>query len=332
MRVCVYLENESLAKRFGETGIGNAAKFQRLSLRLNGVEVCRSWREPCDIVEINPMSFTTSLYVAKRAKQRGRKVVVHVHTTFENFANSFWFANVAAPIVYRNMLRLYREADALICPSNYVLKWLGRIGIETRAYVVENPLDVDKFKRGKRNTYRKLYNLKGIVPFCVGLVIPRKGVETFVELARCFPELDFVWFGPIGKGIVRSFKVQKLLAKAPENAIFTGYVKNIADAYAAGDIFLFPSHSETFGYVVAEAMAAGKPALLRDLEVYEWIPKNAVLRAKTLEEFRSKLAMLVQDPLLRKKLATRGRRLVEKLTPKKIGKKLISVFNEVLAL
>lgn len=331
MRVCVYLENARFLKSFGDTGIGNAAKLQRIALQMNGIEVCDSWRDDYDLIDLNPVSFTECMYVAKYAKKHGRKVVVHVHTTFENFANSFWFWKLTSPIVYRNMVKLYRLADALICVSEYTSDWVKRIGIEQRTFVIGNAIEVEKFRKGKRRYYRELYGLDGIVPFSVGLVIPRKGIETFVNLARSFPDLKFVWFGPLGKGLIRSFRAEQIVRNAPENVIFTGYVKDIVSAYAAGDIFVFPSLSETFGYVVLEALASGKPVIVRDLDVYSWLPRNLVLRAMDDNDFQEKLSLLIEDEKLRKNLSKKGPKFAKRFGPKKVGRKLVEAFEEVLA-
>jgi phosphatidylinositol alpha 1,6-mannosyltransferase len=47
-------------------------------------------------------------------------------------------------------------------------------------------------------------------------------------------------------------------------AEFTGVLKGeaLAAAYARMDLFVFPSHTDTFGNVVLEALASGVPAIV----------------------------------------------------------------------
>jgi phosphatidylinositol alpha 1,6-mannosyltransferase len=47
-------------------------------------------------------------------------------------------------------------------------------------------------------------------------------------------------------------------------AEFTGVLKGepLAEAYANMDLFVFPSHTDTFGNVVLEALASGVPAIV----------------------------------------------------------------------
>jgi glycosyltransferase involved in cell wall biosynthesis len=85
-----------------------------------------------------------------------------------------------------------------------------------------------------------------------GLFDARKGVELVLEAARAFPETRFrlLGWGP------RSSEIE---ATAPPNAeVVIGQVReSYWQALGEGSIFLFPSYAETFGLVVAEAMASG---------------------------------------------------------------------------
>jgi glycosyltransferase involved in cell wall biosynthesis len=85
-----------------------------------------------------------------------------------------------------------------------------------------------------------------------GLFDVRKGVELVLEAARAFPDTRFrlLGWGP------RSAEIE---ATAPPNAeVISGHAREAySQALGEGTIFLFPSYAETFGLVVAEAMASG---------------------------------------------------------------------------
>lgn len=85
-----------------------------------------------------------------------------------------------------------------------------------------------------------------------GLFDARKGVELVLEAARAFPDTRFrlLGWGP------RSTEIEAI---APPNAeVISGQVRETYwQALGEGTIFLFPSYAETFGLVVAEAMASG---------------------------------------------------------------------------
>lgn len=57
----------------------------------------------------------------------------------------------------------------------------------------------------------------------------------------------------------------ELRQKVPRG-IFTGALhgKELSQAYASADLFVFPSTTDTYGNVVIEALASGLPALVSD--------------------------------------------------------------------
>jgi phosphatidylinositol alpha 1,6-mannosyltransferase len=83
-----------------------------------------------------------------------------------------------------------------------------------------------------------------------------KNLDRVVRIAGRHPELRFLI---VGDGPVAA----ELRRDAPPNLALAGLLEgaDLADTYAAADVFLHPSTTETFGQVVQEAMAAGLPVV-----------------------------------------------------------------------
>jgi glycosyltransferase involved in cell wall biosynthesis len=85
---------------------------------------------------------------------------------------------------------------------------------------------------------------------CVGRVAVEKNLEAFLEL-----EL------PGTKVIVGDGPSRAALARKYPQAVFLGarQGEELAEIYAAADVFVFPSKTDTFGLVLLEALASGVP-------------------------------------------------------------------------
>jgi glycosyltransferase involved in cell wall biosynthesis len=85
---------------------------------------------------------------------------------------------------------------------------------------------------------------------CVGRVAVEKNLEAFLEL-----EL------PGTKVIVGDGPARAALARNYPQAVFLGarQGEELAEIYAAADVFVFPSKTDTFGLVLLEALASGVP-------------------------------------------------------------------------
>ncbi len=85
---------------------------------------------------------------------------------------------------------------------------------------------------------------------CVGRVAVEKNLEAFLELDL-----------PGTKVIVGDGPARAALARKYPQAVFVGtrQGEELAGAYAAADVFVFPSRTDTFGLVLLEALASGLP-------------------------------------------------------------------------
>lgn len=329
MKICLYLE---LEKRLKGSGIGTAIKNQRKALELNGVEHTSNLKEDYDIIHINIVGLK-SLFLAWKLKRQGKKVVLHAHVTADDFKNSYRFSNVIAPFLKKYLTFYYNQADLVLCPSNYTKGVLQGYGVEREIKVISNGIDLEKFSfsEKKRDKFRDKYNFEGEVVFSVGHVFLRKGIDSFVKVAKKFPENNFLWVGRRYKKL-EDPHVTSLLRNLPENMKLVNFVEDIVDVYSGSDIFFFPSRCENQGIVLLEAGACQRPLLVRNLPTYEgWLEheKNTLI-AKDEEGFSQQLQRLLENEKLRQELSQNAYRMSQQHSLKKIGAKLKGIYQDLL--
>jgi len=328
MRVCLYLELES---KFKGSGIGAAIKNQRRALDLNDVEYTGNLKDGFDILHINSIGLN-SLRVARRMKKGGKKVVMHAHTTADDFRNSYRFSNFIAPLLKRYLAFYYNHADLVLCPSEYTRGVLERAGVKVPIKAISNGIDTEKFKfsKKKRREFRREFDLEGITPLSVGHVFIRKGISTFINLAGRLPN-RFVWVGRRYKRM-EAPRVVRLIENAPENFILINFIEDIVSAYSGSDIFLFPSYCENQGIVLLEASSCKMPIIVRDLPVYNgWLEDGVnCLKARNDRDFKEKLKRLIEDEELRDTLGKNAYSMSREHSLENIGKKLSGIYSELL--
>ena len=328
MRVSHYLEFETHVTG----GIRESVAHQRAMLDRLGIAYTTEPTLDADVFHANLLG-PRSVWYARRAANRDVPVVANTHVTAEDFGDSFRFTNALARPLRPYLEWAYGLADALVCPSAY-----NRRVIESYAdvptTVISNGVDREKLAgfESLETAYRERYDLAEPTVFAVGHVIKRKGLETFVETARRMPETDFAWFGPLDLSL-KGRETTALIETAPENCTFTGYVDDIRGAYAAGDVFYFPTHEENEGIALLEAMTAGKPVLVRDVEPFEWLEDGEeCLKAAAdagVDAFVAALDRLA-DPALRERLGSNAAARSEAFSLDALADRYRSVYEEVV--
>lgn len=329
MKVCLYLEME---KKLQASGIASAIKNQRRALDLNGVAHTSDPKDDFDILHLNIIGLK-SLLLVKQMRKKGRKVVIHAHMTDCDFRNSYRFSNFLAPVLKMFLAYYYGQADTVLCPSEYTREVLLSYGIKKPIISISNGIDLNRFRSSEdeRDKFRAEYNLSGVIPLCVGHMFLRKGIDTYINVARSVGS-RFLWIGRRYKNVEEP-AVSKMIAEAPSNLTFINFIDDIVWAYSGTDIFFFPSFCENQGIVILEAAACRKPILLRDIPVYSgWLTDGVdCLKAKDDTEFEEKLRMLIADEPLRNRLAEKAFEMSRKHSLKEVGSKLKGIYEGLLS-
>jgi len=325
VRVLNYLELEPRLRR---SGIGTSARHQRAALADTDLRVLASpWSggrpstavlkravgDPLfasyDLAHCN-LAGPGSLAVARHARRHGLPLVLHAHVTREDFAGSFRGSRAVGPALGRYLRWFYSQADLVLCPSEHTKRVLESYPVDAHVRPVTNGVDFASLAGFEqfRAEYRNRYDLEGLVVFAVGNVFERKGLTTFCRLAQR-TDHEFAWFGPYDTGPHASPTVRRWVRDPPPNLTFTGWVDDVRGAYAAGDVYCFPTKAENQGIAVLEAMACGTAVVLRDIPVFEefYTDGEDCLKCETLAEFETALARLAADPDLRDRLGEAAR-------------------------
>ena len=109
--------------------------------------------------------------------------------------------------------------------------------------------------------------------------------------------------------IVGHGKEENWLGQNVPNAEFTGVLRgnDLARAYANMDLFVFPSHTDTFGNVVLEALASGVPAIVTPDGGPRYIVKDGETGCIATDDgFSGAIASLILDPALHARMRSRG--------------------------
>lgn len=107
--------------------------------------------------------------------------------------------------------------------------------------------------------------------------------------------------------------------------------QELCDWYLKAHIFVFASHTETQGLVLAEAMAAGTPVVALEAPGVQDIVVNGIngFMVHTQKEMITTIASIIHDPILYQALQQNAWRTAQNYCPKKRALQLIKVYTNL---
>ena len=285
--------------------------------------------------------FTIGTTGARWARRNGTPVVFTFHTLYHRYLHY-----VPAPSAWTRSyivwwVRQYcRLCDHIIAPSRVVAQVVSHLAPDIPRSVVPTGVDVARFSSGNRSELREQLKINNdqVVLLYVGRLVREKNLEFLLRstapllrqsstrsiliLVGGGPALDFLRELSHDLGIA-------------DKVVFTGFVppEKTPDYYAASDVFVFASRTETQGVSIAEALAASLPCVVVGaMGAAEAVTNgvNGIVAPPHENAFREAVSQLLSDSQLRASMSQKARELSSSLSQSHSVDALLELYRSVI--
>ena len=233
---------------------------------------------------------------------------------------------------------LLADADAVLVPTPAILTRCQLPVDDDRIYLAPAGVSLTSVAPGAGEQFRRQHGIRAdekVVLF-VGRVNREKGIdlltEAFGRLHRVVPGARLVLVG----AVYEARWVHRLLEQAgiADRTVITGQLPptEVAQAYAASDVFAFPSLTDTQGLVVQEASLAGLPTVLADEALHSSGPLagTGVLAGTDAMRFAEALEDLLTNEDYRKRVGDDARRRAERNSPAEYAQRMAAIYGQAV--
>lgn len=246
-------------------------------------------------------------------------------------------------IVEHAITLIYSKCDAVIALSrkskNQLESWQENDDYKYEVTLMPN--GVDRLRpptETQLKEFREKWNIdpKDEVFGFVGRLGAEKNLDMLIPtlelVAEKRPKARMLFIGDFDHKEVLEEAAAK--SKYPDRFTFTGAIQreNLGVGYAAMDVFVFPSLTDTQGWAVHEAALAGLPMVLIDTEVSEVLEPgvNGAYAENTPEALAAVVTDLLAHPKKRAEYGEASQRLARRFTEKRQVGKLSKLYEEVI--
>ncbi|OGZ19066.1 MAG: hypothetical protein A2175_01955 [Candidatus Nealsonbacteria bacterium RBG_13_42_11] len=282
-------------------------------------------KEKFDIIHFHNFGFPSSVQILQRSKALN---IMTFHANLEKVG-------------------LFKTFPKLLSVLNKIAKWkidgiIGVAPLNLRVFknyhgpkkVIPNGIDLNEFKPGIP-PIRKFLDGKINILF-LGRIEERKGLIYLLKALRILNKthsnlrLIVVGDGPLEQDCRNWIKKNKL-----ENVVFEGATKDFLPPsyYATCDIYCSPAiYGESFGIVLIEAMASGKPVVAFANEGYRTVLEKGkggrfLAKPRDYKTLAEKLEILIKSGKLRKEMGKWGTEEAKKYSWPRIADQVLAFYD-----
>ncbi|HEY1725426.1 MAG TPA: glycosyltransferase [Steroidobacteraceae bacterium] len=294
-----------------------------------------------DLVHIHT-PFLAHYAGANFARRRGIPVIATYHTFFEEYLHHY------VPLLPRSLGRTLArhftrsqcaQLSAIVAPSAPMRDLLLEYGVATPIHVIPTGLPADRYLPGDGARFRSRFGIAQDRPLLlyVGRVAHEKNIEfllhAFVTLRRTRPG---ALLAIAGEGPARE-RLQTLVTELgiAADVQFIGYLdreRGLADCYAAANVFVFASRTETQGLVLLEALAQGRPVVSTShLGTASILQPGCGARVapERADVFAQSIEAILDDPARAARMSAQARSYAQTWASSHMARRLATLYREL---
>jgi glycosyltransferase involved in cell wall biosynthesis len=241
--------------------------------------------------------------------------------------------------VRKMLTTLHNHTDLVVAVSPKTASSLKKDGVTTKVAII--PTGVDRLPSSRRGiqAFRKKWHIAKDeqVVLYAGRLGEEKNldmlIDAFALVARANRACKLMMVGDFGYREKLELRVKR--KKLEKRVIFTGRLPrpSLGNVYAAADIFVFPSLTDTQGLVLNEAAHASLPFVWCDKHVNEVVVDgiNGFLAKNDPKDFADALLLLLSDTDTQNSFSSHSQRLASKFTEQKMTHLLDQELNRLVS-
>lgn len=279
----------------------------------------------------------------KWSKRKNIPLIFTWHTLYDQYTHfvpiisSQWSASwiIKKAVSYAN------KADYVIVPTESIEEIIKNWGvINEKIIVIPTGVEEAVYQNSDKNIIRSKYNIREneILLLLVSRLTLEKNIEflfsAVIEILKTNKKLKFL---VVGEGDL-FLNLKKAISKVglEKQVIFAGMVakEEIKNYYAAADIFVYASKSETQGMVISEAMYMGLPIVAVNATGVKNLVENNLngfLVPERKDVFVQAVLKLVNNKELREKFKQKSIEISRnKYTDKICAEKMLKIYQKAI--
>jgi 1,2-diacylglycerol 3-alpha-glucosyltransferase len=279
---------------------------------------------PPDIVICGGYNYPASWRAAHWAKHHRIPFLLWIESTSLDRRTRNFF-------VEKMKLHFLDLCTGFIVPGRASTEYLRLLGVsEDRIVVAPNAIDIDLFQNAAARTrheagrLRETLRLPARYFLDVGRLVEAKGafdlIDAYAKLSGVVRNQISLLF--LGDGVDREALTARSRAISPGLIEFRGFVQrdDLPAYYALAEALVFPTHSDTWGFVVNEAMACGTPVIASDVagcvpDLVQNFETGLLVPCQDSDSLAKSLAFLAERPEAGTGMARRATKLITQYSP-----------------